>query len=154
MQKDPEVETFLTNLRGEIDIRCEYVDKIKSRASKIYLLIRNVGTLLTLFGFLRGIWFGVSEWLMSYILVVLLLSIWVNDFLDYSRVILSETQCIADMKEILLRTTLTLELTKIEDLRDFLASAMTELMEKRAATHFVPLYKSADRGEALVKKNV
>lgn len=146
------METFLQELRGEIDIRSEYVEKIKNRASKFYLLIRNFGTMLTLIGFIM-MHFGYSQWIMTGILCLLLFMIWLNDFLDYSIVILVESEFISTLNDVLITMTLTSKFTKIENVEKYIADQIHIIGEKRTSL-MISAHDSRRRAERLMKKNV
>lgn len=148
-----DMETFLAGLKGEIDIRSDYVEKLKTRASKIYLLLRNLGTVSTFIGVVL-FYLGYSQRILSTILYLILCAIWVNDFLDYSMVILLESQFVSELKEMLVKVSLTSKFTKIEDLQEYITQQMMTLSDKREGLSFVSASDSLRRGTMLMKKNV
>lgn len=147
------IEGFICDLNGEISLRTELIYKLTSRAHKIYLLTRNLGTLINLI----GIWMvyqGCSIRIPIGILSSSIFIMWINDYLNYSGRILSEMGFISTLKVMLEEVKTTTKLTQIGDEKLFISSRMLLLADRRHDVSLISQTKSVERGTNMVKKNV
>ena len=143
-----QIQTYLTNLDGEISLREELLSRYLNQGSKLYLLMRNVGTLMTVVGLIWAWWRNSNVGLII-TLVSFLICIWLTDYLDYSSKILTEMRLISILKE---QKSLMLH-SHVEDVTAFIVSSMTTVSEERQGATFISESAATQRGLEIAKKS-
>lgn len=149
--EDNTIEGFLINLSGEISIREDIVQDYLKLGSKLYLFTRNVGTFISILGFVLYL-LGYSHSVLLFSLVFVLSCVWVADYFDYSTRILIEMRLISTLRDVKSNTTHAHKFQNIGDPADFVSSKMIELGEERKGATFVLESDFKKRGQELSKK--
>jgi hypothetical protein len=150
---DTHIEGFICDLHGEISVREDLVRRLLNRGHKMYLLTRNVGTLMNLVG-IGMILRGCSIQIPIAIMAISLLTTWLNDYLNHAGRILTEMEFISTLKVVLEEIQTTIKFTQIENEKVFISDHVMKIVEQRREVSPIPQLEITKRGVEVSKKKV